>query len=133
MSILVSDGKGGLKELSHEEWQAHLDAERQRWNEAKAKAAELVAGLSGEEVWALRQVLAGESGRYYGDGGTIHHTGQLDVDVDSSGRPTAIWYRCLTLPFQINKRRFGEPAVSNPRELSITGIEYRHPTETVPA
>lgn len=51
--------------------------------------------------WRLKQRLAGP-GRYYGDGGTIHHTGHLDVGVDADGRVVSVWFRCQPLPFVQN-------------------------------
>lgn len=48
--------------------------------------------------WKAKQRLAGSS-RYYGDGGTIHHTGHLDVET-YKGEVVAVWYRCQPLPFK---------------------------------
>ena len=38
--------------------------------------------------------------RFYGDGGTIHDTGALDVEVDKKGNVVAVWFRCQMLPFR---------------------------------
>lgn len=48
--------------------------------------------------WWLKQKLAGKGYRYYGDGGTIHHSGQLDVET-FHGTVVAVWFRCQPLPF----------------------------------
>ena len=47
--------------------------------------------------WRLKQRLA-RPGRYYGDGGTIHHSGWLDVET-FRGTVVAVWFRCQPLPF----------------------------------
>lgn len=39
----------------------------------------------------------------YGDKNTIHRTGHLDVELDPAGNVTAVWFRCLRLPFKVNK------------------------------
>jgi hypothetical protein len=36
---------------------------------------------------------------HYGDEGTIHQTGELNVEVDKHGRVVAVWFRCAMLPF----------------------------------
>jgi len=36
----------------------------------------------------------------YGDSGTIHRTGQVNVERDmQTGEVVAVWYRCRLLPF----------------------------------
>ena len=55
--------------------------------------------LSPEALWTVRQHLAGPHGRYYGDGGTIHHSGYLDVEV-ADGAVVSVWFRCQRLPFR---------------------------------
>lgn len=37
--------------------------------------------------------------KYYGDGGTIHHTGHIDVVVDKDGNVREVMFRCQWLPF----------------------------------
>jgi hypothetical protein len=51
--------------------------------------------------WWLKQRLAGP-GRYYGDGGTIHHTGKLDIEI-FEGQVVAVWFRCQPLPFRTSE------------------------------
>lgn len=46
-----------------------------------------------------KQELA-KPGRYYGDGGTIHHTGHVDIEVDRNGHVVSVWFRCQLLPFK---------------------------------
>jgi len=40
--------------------------------------------------------------RYYGDGGTIHGTKYLDVEV-YEGEVVAVWFRCQQLPFKVTE------------------------------
>lgn len=49
--------------------------------------------------WKAKQSLAGEGRRYYGDGGTIHHTKHLHVET-YKGTVVAVWFRCQRLPFE---------------------------------
>lgn len=49
--------------------------------------------------WRRKQAAAkATDSRYYGDGGTIHGTQYLDVEVHD-GRVVAVWFRCQQLPF----------------------------------
>lgn len=48
--------------------------------------------------WKAKQSLAGDS-HFYGDGGTLHQTTGLDVEVHN-GEVVAVWYRCSMLPFK---------------------------------
>lgn len=79
--------------------------------------------------WRLKQVAAGES-RYYGDGGTIHQTGHLDVETHH-GTVVAVWFRCQQLPFQqteVDGERATEMETlshGEVREIRVTGIELR--------
>lgn len=61
---------------------------------------------------------------YYGDGGTIHSTGYLDVET-YRGKVVAVWFRCRTLPFkqvEVGTERAVE--MSEPWDNGrITGIE----------
>jgi hypothetical protein len=63
-----------------------------------------------------------------GSRNTIHAGGKLDIEVDDDGRPVAVWFRCLNLPFSVWLRASGEPAHINPAGMEILNIEY---TETV--
>lgn len=59
--------------------------------------------------WWLKQKLA-TPGRFYGDGGTIHATTALDVEVHN-GKVVAVWFRCQPLAFkatQVNASRAAE-------------------------
>lgn len=79
-----------------------------------------------EDEWVLKQALAAPSS-YYGNGGTIHSTTELDVETDSAGRVVAVWYRCRMLPFRqetVDEER--ATAMRGVRDLpAITGIEVR--------
>jgi hypothetical protein len=83
-----------------------------------------MAALSPDDVFRLKHSLAEADGNhYYGDGGTIHGTGYLDIEIDpATGEVTAVWFRCLNLPFRTFSR--DEPAVVNP-DIGIRGVEYR--------
>lgn len=37
--------------------------------------------------------------QYYGDGGTIHSTGEVNVELDKNGKVVSVWFRCALLPF----------------------------------
>ena len=57
-----------------------------------------IRGLGNRLRWKAKQKLAGPS-RYYGDGGTIHHSGYLDVET-FEGKVVAVWFRCQPLAFK---------------------------------
>lgn len=85
--------------------------------------------------WQLKQELAKPS-RYYGDGGTIHSSGQVDVEVDANGQVVAVWFRCQPLPFRqstardaraIEMRNMYREGV----KCTLTGVEIRD-ADTVP-
>jgi hypothetical protein len=81
--------------------------------------------------WRLKQRLAGDS-RYYGDGGTIHHSGWLDVET-FHGTVVAVWFRCQPLPFhqrEADSRRATEMEgmYGNEKQncgFDLTGVEVR--------
>lgn len=70
--------------------------------------------------WKLKQTLA-HPARYYGDGGTYHSSGVLDVGV-KDGKVVAVWFRCQQLPFKQYDASDGFAGQGNP-EISITGVE----------
>ena len=37
--------------------------------------------------------------RTYGGAGTIHQTGEVDVELSPTGQVVAVWFRCVALPF----------------------------------
>jgi len=37
--------------------------------------------------------------RYYGGDGTIHSGGEVNVELDTSGRVVAVWFRCQAIAF----------------------------------
>lgn len=57
-----------------------------------------------------------------GSRNTIHESRHLDIEVDDLGRPTAVWFRCLNLPFEV----FSRPDVvrENLGDMQILNIEY---------
>lgn len=78
--------------------------------------------LKKKSLFARKQELARESGaRYYGDGGTIHGTGMLDVMVDDVGVVRAVWFRCQKLPYLQHPARPDESPAGS--ACAITGVE----------
>lgn len=72
-------------------------------------------------TFAAKQDLAAPS-RYYGDGGTIHGTGHVDVLVNKDGVVAQVWFRCQQLPFKVT---YGaNERVDMPR-ARLTGVEIR--------
>jgi hypothetical protein len=84
------------------------------------------AAEPGPDVWAAKQALAKPS-RYYGGGGTIHSSGELDVETDKKGNVVAVWFRCQTLPFE--QHRVDRDRVNEMRRMygeqmpTLTGVE----------
>jgi hypothetical protein len=81
----------------------------------------------------LKQRLAAP-GRYYGNGGTIHSTGHVDVETDKAGNVVAVWFRCQPLPFKqtkVEKDRASEMVrmyqehTNSGRKLVLTGVEIQ--------
>lgn len=60
-----------------------------------------------------------------GEQRTIHASGLLDIEVDDDGKPTAVWFRCLNLPFHVWHRGTGEAVTINPVGMEILNIEYK--------
>jgi hypothetical protein len=73
------------------------EADRARMSERVAAVSASVLGSQGA-TWDAKQ-RAAAPGFFYGDGGTIHGTTHLDVEVDADGVVVAVWYRCRQLPF----------------------------------
>jgi hypothetical protein len=65
-------------------------------------------------TWDAKQ-RAAAPGFFYGDGGTIHGTTHLDVEVDVDGAVVAVWYRCRQLPFV-------QVLVNNQRAEEMRGV-----------
>jgi hypothetical protein len=60
--------------------------------------------------------------RTYGDLGTIHQTGTIDIQVNWEQRKvTGVWFRCLNLPFTVNADDL-EPV--NRSDIAIEEITY---------
>jgi hypothetical protein len=76
--------------------------------------------------WWAKQKLAGPEGRFYGDGGTIHRTGHLDVETHD-GQVVSVWFRCQMLPFkqtEVDERRAAEMRPSEQERLpDLTGVQ----------
>jgi hypothetical protein len=83
--------------------------------------------------WQQKQELASPA-RYYGNGGTIHHSGTIDIDVDTNGNVVEVWFRCLTLPFRVSflderggREPIGYGSTNNNERPFITGVEVLTP------
>jgi hypothetical protein len=66
--------------------------------------------------------------RFYGDGGTIHDSGHIDVAVDKDGRVREVMFRCMWLPFSqvsFDELRHDGEAVPMPR-TKIAGVVIRN-------
>jgi hypothetical protein len=77
-----------------------------------------------ETHWELHQRASAPS-RYYGDGGTIHSTGYLDVETHK-GTVCAVWFRCQMLPFkqfEVDGERAGSMEDEIPGLPILTGVE----------
>lgn len=88
----------------------------------------LVGSLSLEQRFQLKRALASPS-RYYGDGGTIHSGGKVDVET-LDGKVVSVWFRCQMLPFEQHevdaiRAEHMDAAVAYARTTSITGVEVR--------
>lgn len=67
--------------------------------------------------------------RRYGGDATIHRTGHVDVEVDRHGNVCAVWFRCVTLPF--NQVRISDERAASMRRCyggvatpKIAAIEF---------
>jgi hypothetical protein len=82
-------------------------------------------------LWEKKQELAAPN-KFYGDGGTIHHSGTIDIDVDANGHVVEVWFRCRNLPFRVSfldERGSREPTGygSTDEYLPyITGVELHY-------
>lgn len=84
-----------------------------RWmKEATPVPASVLASQGA--TWDAKQ-RAAAPGFFYGDGGTIHGTTHLDVEVDVDGVVVAVWYRCRQLPFV-------QVLVNNQRAEEMRGV-----------
>lgn len=95
------------------------------WKDGQSfDVAELKVEAERPDVWAAKQALAYPS-RYYGDGGTIHASGLLNVETDSKGNVVAVWFRCQMLPFaqhRVNSDRATEMRGADDLP-ALTGVE----------
>lgn len=93
-------------------------------------------------AWRRRQAEFARTGtRYYGDGGTIHSSGHLDVET-FQGTVVAVWFRCQALPFQQTEvegsratdmeSMYGNPENGRPygdNGTELCGVEVRDPQQ----
>jgi hypothetical protein len=80
-------------------------------------------------IWEKRQEVAAPS-RFYGDGGTIHSSGTLDIRV-KDGHVTEVWFRCQQLPFRVHIAGLltGYGSTNNDELPFITGVHLLDPLE----
>ena len=57
-----------------------------------------------------------------GEQRTIHASSHLDIEVNELGEVTAVWFRCLNLPFRVFNR--DSTVWINPEGMHILNIEY---------
>jgi len=65
----------------------------------------------------------------YGDDGTIHHTGHVDVELGPTGTVVAVWFRCRMLPFSqsvVADSRV-QSMLENPSAADIKAIIFEEP------
>lgn len=53
----------------------------------------------------------------YGDDKTIHHTGDVNVEIGPEGDVVSVWFRCMMLPF--TESRVGHRRASDMRQLPV--------------
>lgn len=79
-------------------------------------------------IWRRKQRAARATGaRYYGDGGTIHATNTIDVEIHD-GQVVGVWFRCQQLPFRqsdVTPERAAEMrrAFADIDRTRLTGVE----------
>ena len=65
----------------------------------------------------------------YGGKGTVNRTSTIDVVLDDKGNVSQVWFRCLELPFTVD-RRDHDPGYYNPgddgyeRRIAIEEVTY---------
>lgn len=79
----------------------------------------------------LFDVAESEGLRYYGDGGTIHNTRHVNVEIHE-GKVVAVWFRCAALPF--TEHQADDDRAQDMRRMYqseqprlITGIVFKDP------
>jgi hypothetical protein len=81
---------------------------------------------AGKSKFQQKQELAAPA-RYYGDGGTIHQTGEVNVELHE-GKAVSVWFRCQMLPFtqrEVGEQRAREMyfAYNDGAGSRLTGVE----------
>lgn len=113
-------------------WTRHYDdgsTSPQRWYH---RAVERSLRWWNTRGWRRRQREFERTGtRYYGNGGTIHSSGVLDVEV-YEGRVVGVWFRCQPLPFRqsfvdIERARSMRDAYENVNRVLLCGVEIKDP------
>lgn len=122
---------GRLRQAAVKEFRARRVRRAGRAGESRVTARHLRAVPSAppadapvRDLWEAKQRLA-RPGRYYGDGGTLHSVGFLDVEVHK-GQVVGVWFRCQLLPF-VAREVGPERAESYAGETlpNLTGVELR--------
>lgn len=79
-------------------WKMLDDGSRRPWNILDEIHYRFM-DWKGSRDWNNRQREFEKSNtRYYGDGGTIHHTTNINVEL-YKGKVVGVWFRCQYLPF----------------------------------
>jgi hypothetical protein len=91
MIIIHADGSKGLLDKNG------VEHPYRWWNALSDK----ISSWRHSSDWRSKQAVFQKQGtRYYGDGGTIHHSIGVDVEISKSGEVVSVWFRCQPLPFQ---------------------------------
>lgn len=108
-TMILSDGRRII----------HYDDHTEREETVLDRATERVRNWWRTRAWRRRQREFERTGtRYYGDGGTIHHSGHLDVET-KDGKVVSVWFRCQLLPFS-------QTEVHESRADSMTAVYAQH-------
>lgn len=114
------------RQLTSQEFEDRIAERNKKWSESKGYATRIVDKLNDDQKWALRQELA-KPAHYYGDGGTIHQSTELDVETHA-GVVVAVWFRCMRLPFRQAEVDFdrGKEMSSDRTKTELYGVEVTY-------
>jgi|SRR5215831_4574287 len=105
-------------------------ATRRPWSGLSGQEAELMRAhpfdRPAPEFSALQAAARGLGLRYYGSEGTIHQSGEVNVEV-FNGEPVAVWFRCQMVPFDftpVDEKRANEmlDMAISPRDPRLVGL-----------
>lgn len=105
---------------------AYLDPTVPRFRSRKAELQAAVLELKRDDEYGARSIAAMPN-RYYGGTGTIHGTGEVNIET-YCGEVVSVWFRCQHLPFtvsEVSTRRAEEMGLAYDSQPppSIVGVE----------